>query len=139
MKTLIGIDPGTNTGFARMSGGKLEVVGTYSILNAIELVSNSYTLHLLSHGDSNAGFVVYVEDARLRGGNQLAARLAGSIRRDCNIWQEFLTARKIPHQFVRPTKHSMTKLDSATFARRTGWTGRTNEHGRDAAMLIWGR
>ena len=27
------------------------------------------------------------------------------------------------------------KVDAATFARITGWTGRTNEHQRDAGML----
>ena len=30
------------------------------------------------------------------------------------------------------------KLDAAAFKRLTSWQGRTSEHGRDAAMLVWG-
>jgi len=33
----------------------------------------------------------------------------------------------------------MTKLTADQFKRITGWHGRTNEHGRDAAMLVFGK
>ena len=33
----------------------------------------------------------------------------------------------------------MTKLSAEQFRRITGWTEQTNEHGRDAAMLVFGR
>lgn len=36
-------------------------------------------------------------------------------------------------------KNNRTKLTAEQFNRLTGWTARTNEHSRDAAMLIWGR
>ena len=33
----------------------------------------------------------------------------------------------------------MTKSKADTFKKLTGWTGRTNEHARDAAMLVFRR
>ena len=44
----------------------------------------------------------------------------------------------IPHCKGAP-KDNKTKLNADQFSRITKWEGRTNEHGRDAAMLIFGR
>ena len=131
MKTVVGIDPGVNTGFAVLQNGALVKVSTMKIHEALRQMEVWFA--------GNNDFIAYVEDARQRGGKQAAARLAGSIRRDCKIWEDFLVEHKIPHVFVKPTPHGMTKLDAKTFERLTGWRERTNEHGRDAAMLIWGR
>ena len=38
-----------------------------------------------------------------------------------------------------PPMANRTKLPAAAFAQLTGWHGRTSDHARDAAMLIWGR
>lgn len=40
---------------------------------------------------------------------------------------------------VTPNKKSATKWKSERFEIVTGWKPRTSEHGRDAAMLVWGR
>ena len=40
---------------------------------------------------------------------------------------------------VQPTKRSMTKLRPEYFREITGWKKGTSEHGRDAAMLVFGR
>ena len=37
-----------------------------------------------------------------------------------------------------PPKNNKTKMTAEAFERMTGWKGRTNEHGRDAAMLVYG-
>lgn len=37
-----------------------------------------------------------------------------------------------------PPKNNKTKLDATKFKQITGWKERTNEHGRDAAMLCFG-
>ena len=39
---------------------------------------------------------------------------------------------------VRPSKKTMSKLKSEPFKQLTGWTNQTSEHGRDAAMLVYG-
>jgi hypothetical protein len=38
-----------------------------------------------------------------------------------------------------PPKAGATKWDADTFRRLTGYSGRTSNHARDAALLVWGR
>ena len=51
--------------------------------------------------------------------------------------EDFLTDKKIPFEMVAPSRNS-TKLSAEVFKRLTGWQGRTSEHSRDAAMLVFG-
>ena len=137
---MIGIDPGVTTGVAAWDGQALQYVTSMSICEAM---MHMQTLHL-----SNELHSVTFEDARLRGGNKLksgvdysrAARLqgAGSIKRDCQIWAEWLGMLRCPYKAISPQAKG-AKVDAAAFARLTGWTERTNNHGRDAAMLVFGR
>ena len=72
---------------------------------------------------------------------------AGSIKRDCTIWADFLADMQAEPgeemgtvQIIgqRPAR-GVTKWPAKLFQNVTGWTEPTNEHARDAAMLIWGR
>lgn len=132
---IIGIDPGVNTGWARMLDGELIACESRSIHSAMLEVLTLHTLGTIK--------LVVFEDARLRkwlgedkGPKQLQG--AGSIKRDCRIWADFLADLGCQTLAVKPQKGG-TKWDAERFARLTGWKGRTNEHGRDAALLIWGR
>lgn len=62
---------------------------------------------------------------------------AGSIKRDCHIWEDFLKDNNITYQAVGPL-NGLTKLSSEVFQKVTGWTQQTNNHARDAAMLVYG-
>lgn len=130
---VIGIDSGVQTGFAVWSPSekKLLVVSTEMIHIALERVKFY----------ARAGALVRVEDARLaKYGRQMDAyklRGAGSVMRDAKIWEDFLTDLKIPFEMLRPRKE-FTKLSADTFRRMTGYLETTNEHGRDAAMLVYG-
>lgn len=136
MKTTyyLGIDPGVNTGVALWNRveRKLVLVKTMKIHKAFDF------LREFPHGTD---ITVRFEDARLRswfgkaGREQLQG--AGSIKRDCGIWEDFLTDNNIPFQVVAP-KNNRTKLPPEKFSRMTGFTGKTSEHGRDAAMLVFG-
>ena len=135
MSLVIGIDPGVHTGFAvwdRQSQWLLDV----SCLNIVEAFDR-----LDAMKDGGAEMEVRFEDARLRtwfaqkGRESLQG--AGSIKRDCGVWETFLRDRGIPYKAVKPAVGN-TKWDAAKFARITGWTKRTNEHARDAAMLCYG-
>lgn len=133
MKYIIGIDPGVETGIAvkDLESGKLISVSSMKIHEAMNL----------PHGKC---FVV-VEDARKWNGytkgnfKQMRAKAqgAGSVKRDCKIWEDFLSDTNIPFLMVAPSQKG-AKLDAKTFNKYTGWTERTNQHGRDAAMLIFG-
>ena len=126
---IVGIDPGKVTGQAVVIDGRLLIVRSDAIHVAIKDVLR------FSH-DYDA-FVV-VEDARKRKwfGNSGPEKWkgAGSIMRDCTIWEDFLVDMKIRHLMVAPAPGN-TKLGAAKFQQAYGWTHKTNEHGRDAAML----
>ncbi|TGK36185.1 hypothetical protein EHQ12_04185 [Leptospira gomenensis] len=135
-KILIGIDPGVNTGFAAYSreSRKLVHVATYGVLKAQDEV--------LAYWEKDKSLCLLIEDARKRkwfGDNAGAKRMgAGSVKRDCKLWEEFCNKNGIPFRLVHPKKGG-TKNKPAEFQILTGWTGRTSSHARDAAMIVYGR
>lgn len=135
MGKIVGIDPGTNTGFAVWDTDKqsFDTVESKKIHEALSSVK-----FLLVSGEIK---LVVFEDARLRSwfGRKGKESLqgAGSIKRDCSIWADYLGDLGVAYKAVKPTV-GMTKWDHAQFAKSTGYQGRTNEHGRDAALLVWG-
>ena len=137
-KVYAGIDPGTNTGLALWHSDKLVFLTctTVPIHRALEMVGKWAELY------KDEGLFVIFEDARQRkwyGKGDTRAKLqgAGSVKRDCSIWEEFVTAKGIPFRAVPPVK-GCTKMDAERFKRLTGWEWRTSNHARDAAMLVFG-
>lgn len=136
----IGIDTGTHTGVAVWCTDiKAHVIiGTMKLHQAL--------FYIKSLWDERKDICVVFEDARqrkwfdTRSARQDRARLqgAGSVKRDCNIWEEFLKDYGIPYEAVAPARN-VTKTTAESFARLTGFQGKTNEHSRDAAMLVWNR
>lgn len=128
----IGIDPGTNTGIAVWDSRAkhFESIKTMTIAEALGTCS--------MYRKAYPSAVITMEDARLRnwfgksGREQLQG--AGSIKRDCAIWEEVF-----PDIVKVAPKNNKTKLDSTTFEKITGWKGRTSVHARDAAMLVFGK
>jgi hypothetical protein len=141
----IGIDTGINTGVALWDNRKrsLELVTSMPIHKAMELVK----LHQVKAQENGTKLVVRVEDPRQRTwfGTERMSREeerkklqgVGSVKRDASIWDEFLKDQGIEYEMVAP-KRNITKLTQDTFKRYTGWNSKTNEHGRDAAMLVFG-
>jgi hypothetical protein len=136
----IGIDTGTDTGLAVWNGRYFTHLQTMKIHKALEYVAALAT--------ANPGAVcVVIEDARQRkwipkerGIKERVGRAqgAGSVKRDASIWTEFCKDKKIPLLAVPPRK-GMTKWDEDYWRKVTGWKGRTSEHARDAALLVWGK
>lgn len=139
----IGIDTGVNTGIAIWDNRKRSLlqVETMKIHQAMELV-RKYKEVALVNGTS---LIVRVEDARQRkwfGYNtpqKDRAKLqgAGSVKRDASIWEDYLKDLDVEFQMVAP-KNNATKLTSERFKALTGWKKQTNEHSRDATMLVFG-
>lgn len=141
----IGIDPGTHTGVAVWDSreGKFLSLETLPIHLALERVKEM--THPFWHMDKlyNEHIEVVFEDARQRtwfGKGDTNAKLqgAGSVKRDCSIWEDFCRYYDIPFQ-ARPPVKGATKVTPEYFKRISGWQGRTSEHARDAAMLVLGR
>ena len=138
----VGIDPGEHTGVAVWDscGQKFTSIQTLKLHEAMSYVN------LLECGYENMVFVVF-EDARQRtwfpkerNASEYRGRLmgAGAAKRDAAIWEEFLTDYGIPFEAHKPQAHG-TKWKADFFAKVTGYTGRTSEHARDAALLVFQR
>ena len=132
---LIGIDPGVHTGLAIVNNKHLTDVLSMAACKAETIVLDWHKWYPNQ-------LMVYYEDARMRTWfgqkGKEALQGAGSIKRDCQRWEEWLKHHNIPHVGVSP-KNNKTKLTAEQFKRITKWEGKSNEHGRDAAMLIYGR
>jgi hypothetical protein len=138
-KYLIGIDTGVNTGYAvaedKGNGGELFEVRSLTITQAM-----SRTLEFVVHyGKENV--CLFIEDARQRTwftGGREKAQGVGSVKRDAQVWEDWCNENQINFKMIHP-KNNSTKYKADTFKKITGWTGRTNEHARDAAMLVFRR
>lgn len=139
----IGIDPGTQTGYAAWDSQAriLTAVRTLKIHEAMDCVMQLHLpglLHSVTFEDARLRTWFGSADARqIRSGAGIREGV-GSVKRDCTIWAEFLGDNGIAYRAVKPAAGT-TKWDAETFAKRTGWTGRTSNHGRDAALLVFGR
>ena len=133
MRILIGIDPGVKTGLAVYADKKLQLVESCTAVKA-----ESFILKTINEGES---IVLFIEDSRLRtwygSKGREVAQGVGSVKRDCLRWQEFCEHHNIEFNMVHP-KNNKTKLKAAEFKKITGWKGKSNEHGRDASMLVFG-
>lgn len=131
----IGIDTGVNTGIAVWADGALQRVESMTITKAMRVVAE-YPASTTK---------LYIEDARLWIGfkgktKQTDARLqgAGSVKRDAKIWEDWCSENGYKAVFVKPMGNS-AKKNAADFKRITKWQGKTNEHARDAGMLVFNR
>lgn len=141
----IGIDTGVHTGFAVWDSKQrsLLMVTSLPIHKAMENV-RSLRDEYVAVGDK---VFVRVEDPRQRNwfGTERMSREeerkrlqgVGSVKRDASIWEDYLKDLGVEFEMVAP-KRNVTKLKQETFKRYTGWGKQTNEHGRDAAMLVFG-
>jgi hypothetical protein len=141
----IGIDPGENTGFAvwDSSEHRLIKVETLEIWEAMEAVVRWAD----ECREVNRPILVRFEDARQRkwfqketSASEYRGKLmgAGAAKRDSRIWEEFLQGKGIPFQAVKP-QPGHTKWNPDYWSLVTGWKGRTSEHSRDAALLVFGK
>ena len=125
----MGVDPGTKTGIA-----------FYDLpTRKFTLITSGKILEMMDEVFDAEDPLVLIEDARLakywRGGDQAKAQGAGSVKRDCAIWEEFCVKEGFEYQLIRPSKKA-TKMVASEFRTLTGWPERTNSHSRDAATLI---
>ncbi len=132
IRMVCAIDPGVNTGMALAIDGVLHEVYTVSFTKAqadiLELVNRGNAIELVIE-DPRGQYVPLAqrEPQRIKG--------VGSVERDCKLWIEFCEFYGIPYRLVKPGKYR--KIDAKTFKQITGWTDRTSEHARAAAMMVF--
>ena len=134
----IGIDTGTHTGIAVWNSeeNKFIDIKTLMLHQALQMVITMCQIW------KRENVMVLFEDARQRkwfGRNSEEKKIgAGYVKRDAAIWEQFCTDYGIAFRALPPAKGA-TKLDADYFKRLTGWSKRTSEHARDAAMIVFGR
>lgn len=134
----IGIDPGTHTGVAVWDTGE----GKFLSLETLPIHRAMNSVLYWDMRERNDIQVVF-EDARQRtwyGKGDTNAKLqgAGSVKRDCSIWEDFCKDYGIAF-WAKPPVKGATKVSAEYFKTISGYQGRTSEHSRDAAMLVIGR
>lgn len=135
----IGIDTGVNTGFAVWNSRdrKFWYIETMMIHKALEMVANwskTYSLFIRIEDARKRKYIPWQKDEKRERGRREGA---GSVKRDAKIWEDFCIEKNIPFEMVAP-KNNKTKINADAFRKMTGFKGRTNEHMRDSAMLVYG-
>ena len=140
----IGIDPGIKTGFAVWCSinKQFDVIKTatfWEVYDEIteELSSWEYESDLLTA-------CIVIEDPgqnkttfQRRTNNKGMQRISRNVGANCRE-ATLLIERFIELDYtVLPVRPTASKLDAKAFKRMTGYTKRTSQHGRDAAMLVY--
>lgn len=141
---LIGIDPGVTTGLCIYYKPKKRICQLRSgtLLQMLLMLKESIWWDRIN----NDQIFIRMEDARLRKWiprqkTETAERGrregAGYVKAHCAIWEDWCKIVGVPYELV-PPKNNKTKVTADYFRRLTGWTEQTNEHERDAGMLVVG-
>ena len=133
-KIIVGLDPGVNTGWAMFRDGELIMLQTINPWEIVEEISECFP-----------GRVIF-EDSRLQshtwttaGTRAVAANMArkvGQVDAWCALIVGICGRLGIPAHGISPLRKGK-KLNAEQFKAATGWTGASNEHTRDAAMVAW--
>lgn len=138
LSLVVGVDPGDVTGLAVYDLGRGALVAVESLA--------FWTATARVHAEAAAVVAVVVEDPRALGlysrhrtlgreQRDRAARSVGQIDRDVKLWAELCRRLGVRCVCVPPARRA--KWTAEALASETGWTGRTSEHGRDAARMAW--
>ena len=141
-RVVVGIDPGAETGLATI-GATTGAVLAVSSAGPLETIRQ---LEALAHEGVLAG--AYLEDSRdlpiyarhggkNRGQRDRVARSVGRVDGLTDLYVRLLASLGVPVQTVEPVRSA--KWDAETCARITGWSARSNVHGRDALRIVYGR
>ncbi len=133
----IGIDPGVQTGVAIWDREARNFIS----IQTMDLPAAMATI-TEKQKEYNGDMMVVLEDARKRkfdaGLTEEKKQGAGSIKRDCSIWEMFLLKSRIYHKLTAPNSKLNKFADNVElWQKNTGVTYRTSTHARDASMLVW--
>lgn len=137
----IGIDTGVNTGIAVWDTESRDLLSvetttiTKAMLSVLDFLQSDERVKVVFEDARQRKWIPAMPDIRREMGRWQGS---GSVMRDCKIWEDFCKENSIPYEAVAP-KRNRTKLTAEAFKRLTGWKGRTSEHARDAAMLVFGK
>lgn len=136
MQYLIGIDPGINTGFAvlwKKENRLIECRSTdfWGALQSAEEWGKNFEIKVIVEKPGTKA--VWHQGAQSQAAKNRTAVNVGSVIREAELIIERMKILGIECHVVPPKG----KVTSAHFRRVTGWNFQTNQHARDAAMLLY--
>jgi hypothetical protein len=132
MEIVIGIDPGKLTGIAVSKNGKLIDIFIGNFWSAIDSIDHfPDAIVIIEIPDTKH---VWHNHAKAKGAIQRTGVNVGSVIREAELLVEYL----IRNERTYLTQKPQGKMNADQFRLITGWTGRTNQHMRDAGLLCFG-
>lgn len=131
---ILGIDPGQQTGLAFFRDGKLsglETIQPHTLPATLKALMPTRVVFEDSRLQSHVWTSVPSKAAALK-----MARNIGQIDAWCTLITAVCADLGIPAHGISPTAKG-AKVKAEAFVATTGWTGRANQHERDAAMVAW--
>jgi hypothetical protein len=135
----IGIDPGIVCGLAFYRTWAKQFYSVRScklheLITAIDTISKGNSIEVFIENPNT--WVPFKNVSREV--TEMKRAGAGAVKQTFKHIIEFLEDNNIPYQTTR-LQGNMKKMKSDKFKQMTGWDKPTNEHGRDAACLVFGR
>lgn len=131
---ILGIDPGASTGLAFFREGKLsalETIQPHELPATLKALMPARVIFEDSRLESKVWSTAPTLAAKLK-----IARNVGQIDAWCTLITAVCADLGIPAHGISPTAKG-AKIKAEAFVLTTGWTGRANQHERDAAMVAW--
>jgi hypothetical protein len=132
----IGIDPGIKCGFAIFDSKdcvltRVKCFKMYELLDTLGRLGKDGDHYVfIENPNSYMAFKSKLNTSKLKG--------AGAVKQTYKHIIEMMEDMDIPYSNTSVMSKT-NKLDAETFKKYTKWEGVTNEHSRDAAMLVFNR
>ena len=134
MSTILGIDPGANTGVAHIVGGELIKLQT-SAPHEIERTLREAAPDRVVFEDSRLQSHTWTRGKSVAATAKMA-RNVGQIDAWCSLITAVCGELGIPAHGISPLGKGH-KMSADQFERITGWSKPSNQHERDGAMVAW--
>lgn len=132
---VVGLDPGIVTGVAVYHDGQLHDLYDVTPADSLAMVEDM-TFDLLVFEDSRQQSHVWNVAGLSKPAAIKVARDIGRIDMQCSMLEFQCLQAKRAFRAISP-EHKGAKLGATSFNCRTGWTRRSNQHQRDAAMAAY--
>lgn len=133
-KIIIGIDPGKQTGLAFAIDGKITELCTVDFWTAYDRVRMWAPECVEIHIEDTSDLPVIGRPHTNRHAHGKIGRNVGGVCREAELLISGF--RRLGYTVIPHRNKKSSKMDAKTFNRITGWEGRTNQHQRDAAVLV---
>lgn len=132
--TIMGIDPGVQTGIAIYRAGQLSELHTIAPHEIAGCITGNQPVRVIFE-DSRLTSFMFNQVKSLPAALKMA-RNVGEIDAWCRLITSVCGELGIACHGISP-KGKGAKVGAEAFTRATGWTGASNQHTRDAAMCAW--